>query len=332
MGRCFALLALALTLGLVAPASVLAQTPARVPTIGVLIPGPATIPGATQSREAFEGGLKELGWVPGQTVRVEYRYADGKRERLSALAEELLGAKIDVLVARSSQAIRVAKEATTTVPIVMSASGLDPVQAGYVASLARPGGNVTGLTVLNDELPVKQLELLKEVVPRMSRVVVLASAAVPLNTKGREGLDSAARTLGVQLRHVEVRDAAGLDAAFAEAVRAQANALLIRGDPFVMEANDRRVVALADKHRLPAVYWLETYARLGGLMSYGADLLDVHRRSASYVDRILKGARPADLPIEEPTKFELIVNLKTARALGLTVPPSILARANEVIQ
>ena len=332
MGRRFALLALALALGLVARASVLAQTPARVPTIGVLIPGPATVPSATQSREAFEGGLKELGWVPGQTVRVEYRYADGKRERLSALAEELLGAKIDVLVARSSQAIRVAKEATTTVPIVMSASGLDPVQLGFVASLARPGGNVTGLTVLNDELPVKQLELLKEVVPRMSRVVVLASAAVPLNTKGRQALDSAARTLGVQLRHVEVRDAAGLDAAFAEAVRAQANALLIRGDPFVMEANDRRVVALADKHRLPAVYWLETYARLGGLMSYGADLLDVHRRSASYVDRILKGARPADLPIEEPTKFELIVNLKTARALGLTVPPSILARANEVIQ
>jgi putative ABC transport system substrate-binding protein len=166
----------------------------------------------------------------------------------------------------------------------------------------------------------------------MSRVVVLASAAVPLNTKGRQALDSAARTLGVQVHHVEVRDAAGLDSAFAEAMRLRASALLIRGDPFVMEANDRRVVTLADKHRLPTVYWLERYAQLGGLMSYGADLFDVHRRSASYVDRILKGARPADLPIEEPTKFELVVNLKTARALGLTVPPSVLARANEVIK
>jgi putative ABC transport system substrate-binding protein len=332
MGRRFALSALALTLGIALPASALAQASARVPTIGVLSPSPATSPSAAPSREAFEGGLKELGWTPGQTVRVEYRYADGKRERLDALAQELVGAKIDVLVARSSQGVRAAKEATTTVPIVMSASGLDPVQLGFVASLARPGGNITGLTLLNDELPVKQLELLKEVVPRMSRVVVLGSAAVPLNTKGRQALDAAARTVGVQVQHVEIRDAAGLDSAFAEAVRAQANAVLVQADPFVLEANDRRVVALADKHRLPAVYWMDTYAQLGGLMSYGADLFDVHRRSASYVDRILKGARPADLPIEEPAKFELIVNLKTARALGLTVPPSVLARANEVIK
>jgi putative ABC transport system substrate-binding protein len=332
MGRRFAVLALGLALGISASAPSRAQTPARVPTVGVLIPGSTTAPTFVPSREAFERGLKELGWTPGQTVRVEYRYADGKLERLRDLAQELVGAKIDVLVARSTQAIRAAKEATTTVPIVMSASGLDPVQLGFVASLARPGGNVTGLTLLNDELTVKQLELLKEVVPRMSRVVVLGSSAVPLNTKGRQALDTAARTLGIQVHHVEVHDPAGLDSAFAEAVRAQANAVLVRADPFVMEANDRRVVALADKHRLPAVYWMDTYAQLGGLMSYGADLFDVHRRSASYVDRILKGARPADLPIEEPTKFELVVNLKTARALGLTVPPSVLARANEVIK
>jgi putative ABC transport system substrate-binding protein len=332
MGRRFALLALALTLGPAAPAAALAQAPTRVPTIGVLIPSPSTSPSVVPSREAFEGGLKDLGWTPGQTVRIEYRYAEGKRERLSDLAQELVRAKVDVLVARSSQAIRAAKEATTTVPIVMSASGQDPVQTGYVASLGRPGGNITGLTLLNDELTVKQLELLKEVVPRMSRVVIFGSAAVPFNTKGRQALDAAARTLGVQVHHVEVRDAAGLDSAFAEAMRLQASALLIRADPFVLEANNRRVVTLAEQHRLPTVYWLETYAQLGGLMSYGADLLDVHRRSASYVDRILKGARPADLPIEEPTKFELIVNLKTARALGLTVPPSVLARANEVIK
>jgi putative ABC transport system substrate-binding protein len=303
-----------------------------VPTVGVLSPGPPTAPGAAPSRGAFEAGLKELGWTPGQTVRIDYRYADGQRERLSELAQELVRARVDLVVARSTQAIRAAKEATATIPIVMSATGLDPLQLGFVVSLARPGGNITGLTLLTDELLAKQLELLKEIVPRMSRVVVLGSVAVPLTQKGRQALDAAGRTLGVQVQYVEVRDPAGLDAAFDEAVRAQANAMLVRPDPFVMEPNDRRVVALVDKHRLPAVYWLETYPQLGGLVSYGADLLDVHRRSAFYVDRILKGARPADLPIEEPTKFELTVNLKTARALGLTVPPSVLARANEVIQ
>jgi len=328
----FAVLALGLALGISGPVFSLAQAPARVPTVGVLIPGPATSPSVGPTREAFERGLKDLGWTPGQTVRIEYRHAEGKRERLDELARELVRAKTDVLVARSAQAVRAAKEATTTIPVVMSAAGLDPVQLGFVSSLARPGGNITGLTLLNDELLAKQLELLKEIVPRMSRVVVLGSVTAPLNPKGREALDAAGRTLGVQVQYVDVRDLTGLDSAFAEAIRTQANAMLIRADPFVMEANDRRVVALADKHRLPTAYWLETYAQLGGLMSYGADLLDVHRRSASYVDRILKGARPADLPIEEPTKFELIVNLKTARALGLTVPPSVLARANEIIQ
>ena len=328
----FAVLALGLALGISGPVFSLAQAPARVPTVGVLIPGPATSPSVGPTREAFERGLKDLGWTPGQTVRIEYRHAEGKRERLDELARELVGAKTDVLVARSAQAVRAAKEATTTIPVVMSAAGLDPVQLGFVSSLARPGGNITGLTLLNDELLAKQLELLKEIVPRMSRVVVLGSVTAPLNAKGREALDAAGRTLGVQVQYVDVRDLTGLDSAFAEAIRTQANAMLIRADPFVMEANDRRVVALADKHRLPTAYWLETYAQLGGLMSYGADLVDVHRRSASYVDRILKGARPADLPIEEPTKFELIVNLKTARALGLTVPPSVLARANEIIQ
>jgi putative ABC transport system substrate-binding protein len=332
MRRRFAVLALGVALGISEPAFSLAQAPGRVPTVGVLIPGPAASPSVGPTREAFERGLKDLGWTPGQTVHIDYRHAEGKRERLDELARELAGAKTDVLVARSAQAVRAAKEATTTIPVVMSAAGLDPAQAGFARSLARPGGNITGLTLLNDDLLVKQLELLKEIVPRMSRVVVMGSAAVALNPKARQGLDAAARTLGVQVQHVDVRDAAGLDSAFAEALRAQAHALVIRADPFVMEANDRRVVALADKHRLPTVYWMETYAQLGGLMSYGADLLDVHYRSASYVDRILKGARPAELPIEEPTKFELIVNLKTARALGLTVPPSVLARANEVIQ
>jgi len=211
MRRRLAVLALGLAFAIVAPARGLAQAPARVPTVGVLIPGPATAPGAVPAREAFERGLKDLGWIPGQTVRLDYRYAESKRERLGELAHELVRAKVDLLVARSTQAIRAAKEATTTIPIVMSATGLDPVQIGFVASLARPGGNITGLSLLNDELPVKQLELLREVVPRMTRVVVLAGAATPLHPRALQALDAAGRALGIQVQHVDVRDAAGLD-------------------------------------------------------------------------------------------------------------------------
>jgi ABC-type uncharacterized transport system substrate-binding protein len=330
--RRFLLTSLAGALALEAPAAGQAQGPTRVPTIGVLSPVSPTTPSFVRSRGAFEAGLKELGWTPGHTVRIDYRHADGQRDRLSELARDLVRARIDVVVARSAAAVQAAKEATSTTPIVMSASGLDPVQLGFVSSLARPGSNITGLTLLTDELLGKQLELLREAVPRMSRVVVLGNAAVPLPPKARLALDAAGRALGIQLQYVEVRHAAGLDGAFAEAVRAQASAMLVRADPLVLEANDRRVVALAEKHRLPAVYWLDAYAQLGALMTYGADLFDVHRRSASYVDRILKGARPADLPVEEPTKFELVINLKTAKALGLTIPPSLLLRADQVIE
>lgn len=309
-----------------------AQPSSRVPTVGVLSPGPANSPIQEPSRKAFEGGLSELGWIPGQTIRIEYRYGEGKQERLDEVARDLVRLGVNVIVARSSAAIRAAKPATATIPIVMSGSGYDPVLLGFVTSLARPGGNITGLTLLNQDLPVKQLELLSQVVPRLSRVAVLGSAGTPLPAKGREDLEVAARTLGVQLHHVDVRGPEELDEAFTEMTRLRAGGLLVRSDPFVLEPNEKRVVSLAQKHRLPAIYWLQRFPQAGGLMSYGADVFEVHRRSAFYVDRILRGARPADLPVEEPTKFTLVVNLKTARALGLAISPSFLTRANEVIQ
>ncbi len=315
-----------------APGAVGAQPSLRVATVGVLAPGPRTHPYPGPSEQALEAGLKELGWTPGQTIRVEYRYAEGRPERLEELARELAHLGVDVIVARASQSIRAAQRATATIPIVMSAAGLDPVQVGFVASLARPGGNVTGLTLLNQDLYIKHLQLLKDIVPRLSRVGTLGSPGATLPPKGQQALEAAARALGLELHHVDVRGGDDLDQAFTEMVRAGANGLLVKADPFVLEANDRRVVALALKHRLPAVYWLHTYAQAGGLMSYGADLFEVHRRSAYFVDRILRGARPAELPVEEPAKFALVVNLKAARSLGLIIPPSFLARANEIIQ
>lgn len=309
-----------------------AQPVSRVPIVGVLVPGPAEGPIQERSRQAFEGGLTELGWRPGETVRIEYRYAGGQSQLLNELARELTRLKVNVIVARATASIRAAMQATTRIPIVMSASGFDPVQLGLVKSLARPGGNITGLTVLNQDLLLKQLELLRQILPTLSRVAVLGSAAFPLTTKGRDDLEGAARTLGVRLHHIDVQGPEKLDEAFSEMARLQADGLLVRADPFVLEPNERRIVALAQRYRFPAIYWLDRYPTAGGLMSYGADLMDVHRRSAFYVDRILRGARPADLPVEEPTKFSLVLNLKTARALGLALSPSILTRANEVIE
>jgi putative ABC transport system substrate-binding protein len=318
-----AALALNIATGLVLIAAmgpVAAQAPERIPVVGVLATGTLTSAGI-MARDAFERGLKELGWVPGRTIRIEYHYAGGKPERLEELARELARPGRDVIVARATPSIRAMTAATTTIPIVMSAAGHDPVQLGFVDSLAKPGGNVTGLTLLNQELPVKQLQLLKEVLPRLSRAVVLGSRAFPLPAKGREDLESAAQTLGVPLRHVDVPGAADLDQAFSDMARTPNSGLLVRSDPFVLEPNVERVVALALKYRLPAVYWLPSYTQAGGLMSYGADLAAVHHRSAYFVDRILRGARPADLPVEEPSTFALTVNVKTAQALGLTMPP-----------
>jgi len=308
-----------------------AQAPARVPTVGILSAAPAPSPTAAPYREAFERGLKELGWIPGQNIRLEYRYAEGGPERLEGLARDLVRLGVDVIVARATSSIRAAKQVTATIPIVMSATGQDPIQAGFIASLARPGGDVTGLTLLNQELRLKQLQLLKEVVPRLSRVAVLGGPFA-LPEKDRQSLETAAASLNLQLQHVTVERAGDLDKVLADMAGTRIGALLVRADPSVLEPNTQRIVALALKHRLPAVYWLRSYPQAGGLMSYGADLIEVHRRSAYYVDRLLRGARPADLPVEDPTKLALVVNVKTARAIGLTFPPSILARADEAIQ
>lgn len=323
----FIILALSI---LVVPVAAVAQAPARVPTVGILSAAPAPGPTAELYREAFERGLKELGWIPGQNIRLEYRYAEGTPERLEGLARDLVRLGVDVIVARATPSIRAAKRVTATIPIVMSATGQDPIQSGLIASLARPGGNVTGLTLLNQELQPKQLQLLKEVVPRLSRVAVLSGTSA-LPEKYRQS-QAAAAGLGLQLQHVTVQRAGDLDKVFADVAGTRIGALLIRADPSVLEPNTQRIVGLALKNRLPAVYWLRSYPEAGGLMSYGADLIEVHRRSAYYVDRLLRGARPADLPVEEPTKLALVVNVKTARAIGLTFPPSILARADEAIQ
>ena len=309
-----------------------AQTPARVPLVGVLSVGLSTMPSAAPARDALERGLRELRWTPGETVRLDFRYAEGKPERLDGLATQLVRAGPDVIVARATASIRAARQATSTIPIVMSGAGIDPVQGGFVASYARPGGNITGLTLLSQELLVKQLQLLKELVPRLTRVTVLGSRAAPLLPQVGRDLQAAAERLDIELRHVDLTAASELDEAFAASARAGAGGVVLRADPYILETNARQVVGLALKHRLPAAYWLDTYSHAGGLLSYGADLLEVHRRAAYYVDRLLRGARPGDLPIEEPSTFALVVNTKTARAIGLAFPASVLARASEVIQ
>ncbi|MET0166718.1 MAG: ABC transporter substrate-binding protein [Vicinamibacterales bacterium] len=320
-----------LLLGIIASATAGGQVPARMPVVGVLSPGSVGDANAAASREAFERGLKEFGWVSGLTFLWVYGYGVGARTRLQGLARELVQLGVDVVVARASTSVAAARQATATIPIVMSASGEDPVQTGVIASLARPGGNVTGLTLLLPDLRLKQLQLLKEVVPGLSRVAVVTGSSVPTE-KDRQNLDTAAVSLGLHIEHVDVRQARDLNTVFASLARARIDGLLVWGDPLVLEANMQEVVGLASKHRLPAVYWLRAYPERGGLMSYGADLLEIHRRSAYYVDRLLRGTRPSDLPVEAPTKFALVVNVKSAKAIGLSFPRSILARADEVIE
>jgi len=280
--------------------------------------------------EAFRQGLRELGYVEGQNLIIESRYAEGSEERLPDLAAELVRLKVEVIVAGGSSTIRAAQHATRTIPIVMAGS-YDPVGRGLVASLARPGGNTTGVSTLGAELPGKRLELLKETVPQSARVAVLANPAAGGYESVMHNLTGAAQALGLQLRIVELRRAEELDTAFATMTREGVDALIVVPDRALMDGLRGRTVDLAATHRLPAMYDGREYVAAGGLMSYGPSLLDMFQRAATYVDRILKGAKPADLPVAQPTKFELVINLKTAKALGLTVPPSLLFQANEVI-
>jgi len=286
------------------------------------------------TREGFFDGLRDVGYVEGRNLLVEYRDAEGKTERFPALAAELVARKPDVIVTGGGTlAALAAKQATTTLPIVFTAVG-DPVAEGLVASLARPGGNITGLSVVSPELISKSLELLKQSLPGVSRVGLLFKPDAVPDRVAKDRLKAAhvtARTLGVRLQVVEARGPEDFDRAFSEMTRARAGAVTVQATP-VFDSARQRLVDLAAKNRLPAVYSYRPYVDAGGLMSYGPDLVDLFRRAATYVDKILKGAKPADLPVEQPTKFELVINLKTAKALGLTIPPSLLARANQVIE
>jgi putative tryptophan/tyrosine transport system substrate-binding protein len=307
-----------------------AQQAAKIPRIGFLSGSLARGP---HLPEAFRQGLRDLGYVEGRNVVIEYRDAEGKFERLPALAAELVALKVDVIVATGNRLALAAKQATRTLPIVFAAVS-DPVASGLVTGLARPGGNVTGTSILSPELVGKRLELLTQAVPGVSRVAVLWLPGALGERTDKDMLkeaDVAARALGVRLEVVEARGPADIDRAFSDMTRVRAGALTML--PSLMFLNERRrLVDLAAKHRLPAVYTVREYVDAGGLMAYAPNLADVFRRAATYVDKILKGAKPADLPVEQPTKFELLINLKTAKALGLTIPPSVLGRADEVIQ
>jgi putative ABC transport system substrate-binding protein len=305
-----------------------AQHPKKIPRIGVLIP--TTSSASSQRIEALQQGLRELGYVDGTNINIEYRYADGKTDRLAAMAAELLGLKVDIILAANNNVARSVSALTKTVPIVLL-SGSDPIVGGLVASLARPGGNVTGLTNLTFDLGAKRLELLKEIVPKLTRVAALPSPG-GLGQDLKE-LQAAAPALQLQVYVMEVNSADDLEMAFAQAAAARAGALIVTSDPTgIFLNNAQQIVKNAAKNRLPAIYPGSRYVEIGGLSSYAANELENYRRAAAYADKILKGRKPADLPVEQPKKFELVINLKAANQIGLTIPPSVLARADKVIK
>ncbi len=304
------------------------QPPGKVPRIGILPPGPMSE--RVHLWEAFRQGLRELGYVEGKNITLVFPSAEVKPERLPLLAAELVSLKVDVIVAATISAIRAAREANKTIPIVTPVI-TDPVETGLVASLARPGGNITGLTLISSQLSGKRLELLKEVVPQLSRLAVLSnptSAAFPPQMRETK---VAARALGVQLQPLEVRGPDDFERVFLAATKERAGALITLDDAFVFTYR-AWVVKLAAKSRLPAIYGFREFVDAGGLMSYAANLSDMYRRAATFVDKILKGTKPADLPVEQPTKFEFIINLKAAKQIGLTIPQSVLYRADKVIK
>ena len=318
--------------GLFSPMTVDAQQATTVHRIGYLELNRADV--NPRLARAFREGLSSLGYVEGRTIVIEYRSAEGKPERLSVLAAELVAVKVEViLIGPGTLPALAAQQATKTVPIVFTSAG-DPVASGLVSSLARPGGNVTGLSLLFPELVGKCLEHLKQVIPRVGRIAVLWQPGAVPERAAQDILkeaDAAARALGVRLQVVEARGPADIDRAFSDIIREGAGALAVLSTP-MLASQRRRLVDLAAKHRLPTVFSFREYVDAGGLMSYGPDLADLFRRAAAYVDKILKGTKPEDLPVEQPTKFELVINLKAAKALGLTIPPSVLARADQVIQ
>jgi putative ABC transport system substrate-binding protein len=303
----------------------------KVPRVGFLSAQSASDPQAQRALDVFRQSLRELGYMEGQSVAIEYRWAEGKPERLPELATELVRLKVDVIVtAGGVPPAQAAQRATKEIPIVATGA-VDPVAAGLVTSLARPGGNITGLAQISDQLVGKELELLKEVAPKVTRVAVLWNPTNPGNTHQLRGAEQAAAALELRLQPVEARSPGEIDRAFVAMMRERAEALLVLLDATFYDQR-ARIVDLAAKSRLPAVYGYSVFAETGGLMSYAANRFDVARYMAVYVNKILKGAKPGDLPVEQPTKFELIINLKTAKALRLAIPPSLLLRADQVIE
>jgi putative tryptophan/tyrosine transport system substrate-binding protein len=317
----------AILLALCASAS--AQQPTKIPRIAYLTA--ASLSAISERTDTFRQGLRDLGYVEGKNIVIEWRSTDGKLDRLPALAAELVRLKVDVIVTAGSAVTRPAKQATSTIPIVM-AQDTDPVGNGFVASLARPGGNITGLATLAPEISGKRLEILKEIVPRFSRVAVFGTSTEPANAQRLREVELAAGAFGVKLQYLDVLGPKDIESAFRAAGKGQADAVLMMvSGPF---ANSQRpqIAELAVKSRLPVIVSGREYVEAGGLMAYGVSLPDLDRRAATYVDKILKGRKPADIPVEQPTKFEFIINLKAAKQIGLTIPPNVLARADRVIK
>jgi ABC-type uncharacterized transport system substrate-binding protein len=309
-----------------------AQQPKKIPRIGYLSVGDAVT--ASTGDAGIRSALRELGYIEGQNIAIDYRYSEGKPDRARELAAELVRLKVDIIVAAGGPTwVQAAKNATKTIPIVMVGLGADPVQAGLVESLARPGGNVTGVTNLGPELGGKRLELLKEAVPKIARVAVLYDPANPVTVlESKKNLRAAARALRLTIRPWEVRVADELERVFAEVHNWRPDGIYPAGGGPLFNANRKRIVGFASKSRLPSIFNRREFVEDGGLMYYGADIAESYRRVAYFVDRILKGAKPADLPVEQPTKFEFVINLKTATQIGLTIPAEVLARATKLIK
>ena len=315
-----------LSLALGCPAQ--AQQVKKAPRIGFLA---ITSPSDMSLRmAAFRHGLRELGYIEGKTIVVDDRYAEGKLDRLRSMTAELVQLKADVIVTSGPIGTRTAKEATATLPIVMAYDN-DPVASGFVASLARPGGNITGLSTHYPEITGKQLELLKEIVPKMSHLAVLGDSSEPFTAQSLKETERAAKAFGVQLQYLDVKDPKDVKSALEDARKSRADAAVVLASAIFISQRSQ-LAELAVKNRLPAVYQASEYVEAGGLMTYGASITDLFRRAATYVDRILKGAKPAEIPVEQPTTFELIINLKAAREIGLKIPPNVLARADRVIR
>jgi putative ABC transport system substrate-binding protein len=316
----------AVLLALSVPAQ--AQQPAKVPRIGFQLDAPVS---AVAARiEAFRQGLRELGYIEGKNIIVEWRSSEGKIERRNELATELVHLKVDVIVSAGPTVTRVLKEATSTIPIVMG-QDTDPVGSGFIASLAKPGGNITGLAALAPEMSGKQLELLKQIVPKLSRAAIIGNSTNPGDAQALRETVLAAGAYEIYLRYLDVLDPKDIETVFRSIAKGRADGLLVLGNP-ILNAHRKQIVDLATKHRLPATYARPEFVEAGGLIYYGTSYNDLFRRAAIYVDKILKGAKPVDLPVEQPTKFELVINLKAAKQIGLTIPPNVLARADKVIR